>query len=656
MIEAAGNDHSLEWALSREWIETNGLGGYASSTIAHCHTRKYHGLFVANLHGQGGRHVLLSKVEDSVCTEEGEFHLSIHKYPMVYFPSPEQELPHFTYLLYPRFIYRTGSASVTKELMLVEGEDTLLLRYSFENYETPVRLRIRPLCAFRRIHALTHENDYLDPGTAKTGEGFSIEPYRGMPRLFFRCNKAIRLLNDFDWYRNFEYLAEKERGYDYREDLFMPGTIECTLDAGDELLLCLSLDEKGDIEGLWKGEAQRRRKRFRKTEGGALEKTRFFVQTVSNSAQAFIIRNARKTPAIVAGYHWFYVWGRDTLISLPGLTLYRGRRREAVEILKNIGALRKNGLIPNFVAEEGEARAYNSVDASLWYFWCVQELLKHTGDFNLIVRHFLPVMRDIAECYLRGIPGAVVHHESGLICAGDASTQLTWMDASVRGVPVTPRSGCPVEVNALWFNALSFLGELSREINLTVQFDLDREIERTKKSFNELFWSERTQCLADVWMPRTDSRDESVRPNQVFAVSLPHSPLDLERARLVMKKVTGELFTPYGLRTLSPRDSRYRGACEGSAESRDAAYHQGTVWPWLLGHYSEGVLKTSEHREDARNELLKIISALEAHLYDGGMGHISEIFDGDYPHCPRGCIAQAWSSAELLRLCALLEV
>ena len=656
MIETTENVHALEWWLSREWLETNGLGGYASSTIAHCHTRKYHGLLVANLHSRGGRHVLLSKIEDSVHSEEGRFYLSIHKYPMVYFPSREPELPRVTYPLYPRFTYRTGSDILKKELMLVEGDNTLILRYSLESDKKPYKLTIKPLLAFRGIHALAHENDSLNPHTANTEEGFSIAPYHGMPRLFFRCNKPVLLLSDSDWYRNFEYSAEKERGYEYQEDLFMPGTIECALEAGEELLLSVSLDEKQDIEKLWEREVQRRRRRFYETKGESSKRRGSFAQTLSNSAHAFIIRNAHNTPSVIAGYHWFYVWGRDTLISLPGLTIYRGRKKEALEILKHIGTLRENGLIPNFVAEEGNARAYNSVDASLWYFWCVQELLKHTGDIKLIARHFLPVMRDIAECYVRGIPGVVVHHENGLICAGDASTQLTWMDASVKGVPVTPRSGCPVEINALWFNALSFLKELSGEINLNVQFDLDEQIEKTKKSFNVLLWSDRTQCLADLWIPWMDSRDESVRPNQVFAVSLPYSPIDLERARLVMKKVTDELLTPFGLRTLSPRDPRYQSVCDGPAESRDAAYHQGTVWPWLLGHYGEGMLKTSEHRDATKHELMKIIFSMEAHLNDAGIGHISEIFDGEYPHRPRGCIAQAWSSAELLRLCALMEI
>ncbi|MCK9275657.1 MAG: amylo-alpha-1,6-glucosidase [Syntrophales bacterium] len=648
-----GNTLDFNNALTREWILSNGLGGYASSTILNCHTRKYHGLFVANLKNLQGRYVLLSKVEDSLIIDEKESNLSLHRYPLIFYPETTAELVRVTVNTCVDFMFRIDTAIVHKTVVFCRGENVLLLKYRISKAKSPHTLRIKPLIAYRGIHELSHENDYIYRNIDITKVGFSIAPYGDMPALIFACSRPVKIQDGSCWYRNFEYPEEKKRGYAFQEDLFMPAAIECTLRPDESFILCTSLSAKEDIEKMWKKESP------------TYSRKNLFVQKhittagkmmtrLSHAAELFIINEKESMPSVIAGYHWFYIWGRDTLISLPGLTFYRGRIKEGILILHAISHLRKGGLIPNFVKEEVREIAYNSIDASLWYFWCLQELLKVTENPTLM-RQFIPVMTEIIRCYMEGISCVFEHNdESGLISITNPSTQMTWMDASVNGMPVTPRFGCPVEINALWFNAVSFFKELSGKLNLEICLDLNAEIEKIKKNFMKYFWCSREQCLADTCDPAAKSQDSSVRPNQILAVSLPYSPLGKKEAELVMKKVKRELLTPFGLRTLSPKDSRYRGIYEGSPEQRDSAYHQGTVWPWLLAHYGEGLLKTAENKEKAENELRDIFSAMEGHFYEAGIGYISEIFDGDYPHRPRGCIAQAWSLAELIRLWKIL--
>jgi predicted glycogen debranching enzyme len=651
MVRVDCNNYpDINTLLKKEWLDTNGLGSYASSTILNCHSRKYHGLLVSNLDIPGGRFVLLSKLEDSIVVYGKEFFLSVHKYPMGFSPSDQQYLEQFTQDLYPRFTYRIGEIILHKELMLVHGENTLLIRYYLENAPVPVLMRLKPLLAYRGIHELTGENDFLRSNTYNLENGFSISPYEGMPDIYFQTNEKSRFHPSFQWYKNFEYLEERDRGFPYQEDLFVPGKLECSMSHEKEIMLCVSLSKTHNgIASLWKKESGRRKKPGKKTgRKSDLEKK------LNSSARHFIIKDREDRSSVVAGYHWFYEWGRDTLISLPGLTFYTGRIKEGVEILQNIAELRKDGLIPNCLSEKDEHRSYNSVDASLWYFWCVQEYLKKTGDLGFVKKYFWPVLIDIIINYYHGTPEHISFLDNGLLRAGDHFTQLTWMDAMVHGIPVTPRNGCPVEINALWFNALCFTRELSEEFDIKVEFDINRAIQNISDSFIRCFWIEDKNYLADLYMPDTETRDESVRPNQIFAASLPYSTLSKHKMLMVVKKVTEDLLTPYGLRTLSPFDSRYRGTYSGSPEQRDSSYHQGTVWPWLSGHYGEALLKSSENRSTARKQLKNILKNMEEHLLHAGLGHISEIFSGDYPHDPCGCIAQAWSVAETIRLCNLI--
>ncbi len=643
---------NLRASLEKEWLDTNGLGGYASSTILNCNTRKYHGLLIANLDVPQGRYVLLSSLEESVTSNKEEIFLSIHKYPMVYYPRGDMYVHEFNIDLYPSLTYHIGDIVLKKDMMLVYNENTLLVRYHIDRSPFPVILRLKPFIAYRNIHDLSRENIFIRPKTYRIKNGFFISPYEGMPNLYVQTNRPSRFFPAPQWYKNFEYTMEQDRGYPYQEDLFAPGMFEMRLSQGSDIIFYFSTRESQvKIKYTWEKEYKRRIEQ-RKILGNFKNDT--LIRRLCQPSGSFIIRDGKGRPSIIAGYHWFYEWGRDTLISLPGLCFYTGRIKDGLDILGEIVKRRKHGLIPNCISEDNNEASYNSADASLWFFWCIQEFLKITGDFETVKNYFWPVLIDILRQYYNGKPPFIELMNDGLLNVGNVQTQLTWMDAKVDNRPVTPRNGCPVEINALWYNALCFVNELSKKFGTKIEFDVEDVMMCTKKSF-EKFWIDEKGYLADLWIPDKQLRDESVRPNQIFAVSLPNSPLKEQMMVRVVNKVTGELLTPYGLRTLSPLDPRYRGTYQGDIKKRDMAYHQGTVWPWLLGHYGDALLRTSRHRQAAREKLREILANITNHLKHAGLQYISEVFDGDPPHEPGGCIAQAWSVAEIIRLSAEVE-
>lgn len=644
----------FEGLLQREWLDVNGRGGYASTTLLNCHTRKYHGLLTANLTYPAGRFVLLSKCEEYVRWKNRDWALSIHRYPDLYYPSHEHSLTHCSVALYPRFSFLFGDeVEITREYMLVSNEDTLLIRYHVERAPSDVTVSMRPLFAYRNIHALSQENDSLKDYCETVSRGFLIKPYEGMPPFYMQAHANADFTNQWLWYQNFEYESERIRGFSYHEDLFTPGSFSFNVEPDGEMLFrCSTHADDEDIERLWQRE-QEKRETEQKTSQKVCDNCDAWLRKATGS---YIIRNRQDRISVIAGYHWFYEWGRDTLISLPGLTFCLGRIDEGIEVLKSVASLMKGGRIPNNVSEEGEEGSYNSVDASLWFFWCLQEYLRVTGDGGRLVEDFWAVLLEIAESFVSGEQRHGTVLDNGLIQAGDESTQLTWMDATVHNLPVTPRYGCAVEINALWFNALSFLHELACKHERPLFFDAEGLIKKMKSAFHDAFWISDRGYLADTWNPQDGTCDVSMRPNQIFALSLPYPIVtDRKRGMSILKRVTEELYTEYGLRTLSPTDGRYRGKYEGNVEERDGAYHQGTVWPWLIGHYGEAILRYEEDRDAARKRLDQAVEALENHRWEAGIGHVSEIFSGDSPHKPDGCIAQAWSVAELVRLKDLLR-
>jgi predicted glycogen debranching enzyme len=453
---------------------------------------------------------------------------------------------------------------------------------------------------------------------------------------------------DFDgaafWYRNFEYSKERARGFDFTEDLFSPFALQFNLNHSRSVNLIASTERREASRALEYAQSEiERRRKIIESAPGRDELTRVLTAAAD---QYIVARGSQKT--VIAGYHWFSDWGRDTMIALPGLTLVTGRFDVARSILKEFARHVDRGMLPNRFPDADDPPEYNTVDATLWYFEAIRLLLAYTSDYEFVRDNLYGVLTDIIEWHVRGTRYGIRVCEDGLLCAGEAGVQLTWMDAKVGDWVVTPRRGKPVEIQALWYNALKFMEELAARFNDEASAKRYAAMALSAhESFNKLFWNEEASSLFDV--VDGDARDASIRPNQIFAASLPYSMLSLEHARRILETVEEELLTPYGLRSLSPRDSQYRPRYEGDSLSRDGAYHQGTVWAWLMGPFITAYTKAHDNSHEAREQSSKWLASFYTHLSEAGLGHISEIFDGDAPHNPDGCIAQAWSVAEVLR-------
>lgn len=632
--------------FEREWLETNGMGGYASSTIAGCHTRKYHGLLVSNLSNPKGKYVLLSKLDDAMVLANRELPLTAHRYVGGMVPDGEVPLG-FEHKGRPVFRYRYGNVTVTKEIVMVQGEDTVLVKYGCTQNRPGARLTIKPLIAYRDFHALTGENLFLRVRTFPIESGFVMSPYDGMPPLHMQLSGSFQFYPSPTWYRQFYYTNEQARGFDAAEDLFCPGVFELQLSQGESVVLGASTSPQSDLIGLWKAETDSR-KRARSGRGSALQKS------LRHAARQFVERGPSGDAAIIAGFPWFLAWGRDAMIALPGLLLGQGDDATYLQVLERFATQQRGGIIPNFLGHTPADNAYNSADAALWFAWAVQQyLVAHPRSAREIPAVVTSALAQTLRCYMNGTDHGIHMLPNGLLSVGSPAEQVTWMDANANGVPVTPRSGCPVEINALWYNFICFLASRGDRLGLRVEVDLPKLAALARESFNQRFWLSDPGYLADV--VDGDTVDRTLRPNQIFAVSLDFSPLDRSRAKSVVAVVQSELLTPVGLRTLARSDPRYCPRYEGGPAKRDSAYHNGTVWPWLIGHFGEALLNVSDDPAGAIETLEGCLSALEAHLDDAGVGSISEIFDAEVPHTPRGCISQAWSVAETLRLVDLVK-
>lgn len=645
-----------DFAQPREWLETDGQGGYASSTLSNNHTRRYHGLFVPNLTRPEGRHVLLSKLEDSLVFGDQETFFTAHSYPGLFFPDDPPPLAEFTLDHFPVFTYRIDGMVVKKSIMLPEGKSSLLVRYDLEKCPKDAVLRLKPFLAFRDYHALSHENTFLKNNPEWINNGFIIAPYEGMPALAIQTSRKSHFTPSGVWYKDFQYSEEFNRGFDGSEDLFLPGVFEVPVERKCTVILTVSLDKPlKNSSAAWQTEAVRRgrekkmdrqRITFGDNSDGELQRA------LLEAGRKFLIKQPSGKPAIIAGYPWFGSWSRDTLISLPGLCFHTDHLNEGIAILQEITTHEKDGLLPNFFTALGAPAAWNSVDSSLWYFWAIQELLGVTDDWDLIHQRFWPTMKRILSAFMKGTRFNTAIDDAGLLHSGDMQTALTWMDATVNMTPVTSRHGYPVEINALWYNALCFSRQLSERFNEPDLFDAGF-LPHLRTAFLETFWNGEDNCLGDVW--NDGKLDCSIRPNQIFAVSLPCSPLDADDQRFVVRVVREHLLTPFGLRTLAPSDSHYRRMYRGNPEERDRAYHQGTVWPWLIGPFGQAALACAENLDEEKETLrVYLHNFLSKHLLEAGIGCVSEVFDGNAPHSPGGCISQAWSVAELIRLSFLI--
>ncbi|MBL8025095.1 MAG: glycogen debranching enzyme family protein [Fibrobacteres bacterium] len=636
---------SFEALSSLEWLETNGKGGYSSSSVAMANTRKYHGLLVLPLKGKQEKYVLISSLEESLVVGSNEHWLSAHQYKGAVFPNGFSNLNRFSTTPVPTFIYNAGAVILKKEILMPDSEEAVMIRYTFVKNSGQAEIKIRPLIAYRNFHCLAKSNGYICGEKRKITGGFSMEPYADMPIMNIQCTHTMKFKGDENWFNNFEYQKEQERGFDCNEDLFSPTEISIPVSGNDEIILRFGIDNvTGKLSRHWQTSFDQRLL-FEKTLSGLTESRK----SLARSARQFITTTENGRKSVVAGYHWFLDWGRDAMIALPGLTLIHGSADDSLKVLEYFASYERNGLIPNFIHPTGDA-AYNTVDASLWFSWAVQHYCKATDNFESLKPIIWPALKNILAAHMRGTENKIKMLENGLITAGDEQTQLTWMDAMAYGHAVTPRWGCAVEINALWYNMLMFMSELSAELGDSLSIPDSLRI-RVKDSFMRIFWMDDRGYLADAVTP--ESRDLTIRPNQIFAASLPYTMLTKPQIKSVTDCVTNHLLTPFGLRTLSPADPRYRGRYAGCSDDRDSAYHNGTVWPWLMCHYGEAMLRSGTPM--ATEILRKWLNDFEKHLNEAGAGTVSEIFDGDFPHKPDGCIAQAWSVSEILRLHSILD-
>jgi len=639
-------------ALHREWLETNGLGGFASSTIIGLNTRRYHGLLVAATKPPVGRFVLLSKFEETLFIDGQAFELSANRYPGVVHPQGFRYLKQFRLDPFPIFTYEIEGIEIEKSVFMIQGENSTVVRYELKKSNHPelpknLWLELRPLIAFRDYHSTTHENGSINREVEERSGLASVTPYQGLPPMHLAHN-AVELRKTGDWYRNFEYDAERERGLDFSEDLLNPLVLRFDLRLRRQASVITSTEQRNVEKVVDYRQSEITRRRNAKLSSPVEDD---FVQTLAAAADQYIVsRGDQKT--VIAGYHWFSDWGRDTMIALPGLTLPTGKHEVARSILRTFAKHLDQGMFPNRFPDAGETPEYNTVDATLWFFEAARTYLAYTGDLEFVRSELYPVFADIIAWHVRGTRYGIKVDPSGLLNSGEPGVQLTWMDAKVGDWVVTPRRGKPVEIQALWYNALCIMKDLAQKLGDDTGQKRYRNMAAVASwAFNRLFWNEKTGCLYDV--VNGGPPDASIRPNQIFAVSLPHSMLSPERAKAVVEKVQEHLLTPYGLRSLAPSDPQYRGRYTGGPAERDGAYHQGTVWPWLMGPFITAYVKVNGDGETARRQAAAWLAPLKDHLADGGLGHISEILDGDAPQRPCGCIAQAWSVAEILR--ALVE-
>ncbi len=632
---------NLEFSLSRELIRSNRTGAYASRSIVGCHTRKYHGLLVVPQPAlDDDNHVLLSNFDETVIQHGFEFNLGIHKYPGgVYYPRGHKYVHEFSADPIPYNIYHVGGVVLKREMLFSQLADQFLIRYTLVNAHSPTKLRFKPFLAFRNVHFLSKANINVNTKYEKVPNGIRMKLYEGYSSLYMQFSKPPEYTHVPDWNYNIEYQMEMERGYEYQEDLFVPGFFEVDIKKGESIAFCAGTTEidPSIIKSEFDKEISRRI---------PLDS---FENCLINSARQFIVKKGRRTD-VIAGFPWFGRWGRDTFIALPGLTLVLGEEKLFREVIDTMIKDMKGPLFPNFGIKNKVA--YNSADAPLWFIWALQQYAYRLKKHNEVWKEYGGKIRDVLEGYRNGTPGFIHMQENGLIYAGQKGLALTWMDAIINEIPVTPRYGLPVEINALWYNAIRFAIELAI-LNEDEKFvnEWKELANKIPPAFVQTFWDDQKNYLADC--VDGDARDFSLRPNQVIATSLQYSPLDEEKRRKVIDIVQKELLTPRGIRSLDPKNLSYKGDCYGDRRTRDEAYHQGTAWPWLLGHFAEGYLKI--YGKQGVPFIKSLYQRFEEVMTEHGLGTISEIYDGDPPHTARGATSQAWSVAELLRIHDMIE-
>ncbi len=651
---------NFDEAIQKEWLITNGLGGYASSSVLGLNTRKYHGLLVAALHPPRDRTVCLAKLDEEISKGNKTYSLAINEFNGKFFSQEYNFLREFSINPFPKYIYKVPEINVEKSIFMPKGKNILVIKYKVTNRgSVKAKFNVFPLITCRHFHSVLQKEINFP--------SFSQKPAKRKIEISFTSPKVTvtigstgdRFIEKPNWIEHLFYRKESNRGESSIDDCFQPGSFEVMVPCKEEKEFIVAasasknkqefkeiMDEwiaKNKIGEKYESEISEREKLLTKSCRFHSEaQTSSWLKWILLATDAFLVNVSGGGRTVLAGYHWFESWGRDTFISLPGLLLVNGRFEEAKAVLSYFMRHSKKGLIPNFIQNGLGEPSYNTVDAALWYVNAVLQYLKYTGDLVFIKQELWENLKSIIESYIIGTKFGIFVDDDGLLEHGSG---LTWMDAKVDGEDVTPRAGKAVEIQALWYNALKIIQLLAIKFEEKDLVEKCGEMAaRARANFNHKFWNSQESWLFDVVGPTADS---SFRPNQIIATALDFTMLDENKSKAIIEAVQRELLTPCGLRTLSRRDSRYRGFYSGDRRNRDLAYHNGTVWTWLLGPYITAYVKIKKNSEKMLKDFLN--SVFSKQINEAGLGYVSEVFDGNHPHFPRGCIAQAWSTAEPLR-------
>jgi len=654
-VHRAGSRQAIEY----EWLIGNGIGGFAAGTIAEANTRRYHGLLLAALTPPGGRTLMVSKLDLSVHYLGRDYALFSNEFADGTI-APEGYLYLQSFHLdqgLPVWRYAVADALIEKRILMQPGRNATWVELKILRAASPLALTLTPLCTYRDYHG--HTQGGWIPNLQAGLDGVEITAFPGARAYRIRCEQAEFSARP-DWYWRFKHRAESARGLDDTEDLFCPGHFKLALSEGERACVLLSAEAMDGADF-----AAARRQIHRQQQlllQGLPAAAPDWIRQLALAADQFIVERYQdgQPPGktVIAGYPWFSDWGRDTMIALPGLTLALGRFDIAADILRTFAGHVSQGMIPNRFPEQGTIPEYNSADATLWFVHALEQYRLYSGD-SLLSKTLYPLLAEIIAWHRKGSRfGIKVDPDDGLLMAGEAGVQLTWMDAKVDDWVVTPRIGKCVEINALWYNALNIMTGLAEQFGTQAQAaDYRQSALQVKNSFKH-FWNESGQCLYDVIdgpegdLHADDQRyDSRPRPNQLLAVSLPHSPLCERQCQAVVDLCARELLTPFGLRSLAAAEPDYAAHYRGNPRQRDGAYHQGTVWAWLIGPFVDAHYRVYRDADKA----LSYLAPFRQHLGAACLGQISEIFDAEPPFTPRGCFAQAWSVAEILRVWCRLQ-
>ncbi len=632
---------NLEYSLNKEVLRSNRAGTYTSTTISGCNTRKYHGLLVCPIENFGGeKHVLLSTLDETILENGSEFNLGIHRFQGgTYEPKGHKYIRNVEFNRIPKITYRVGNVVLTKEQVLVEDEQQILIKYTLEDATMPVKLRLKPFLAFRQIHNLSKANMFVNRKFGKAQNGISLKLYEKYPDLFMQFNKKAEFIPVPDWYYNIEYLKELNRGYEYLEDLFVPGYFELPIKKGESVIFAA-----GTVEA----KTASLKQSFTNEKNNRLERTSF-LNSLDNAAEQFVMHKKNGTD-IIAGYPWYDSITRQTFVSLPGLCLSLNHPKSCINVIDTYLPYLKNGFFPDGINQKEPT--YNAADAPLWFIWALMKYFRKYNHATEIWEKYGKAIREILNTYKNSGLKYIGTTREGLVYAQKDNLPLTWMNALIDGKAVVQRDGMPVEINALWYNAICFAVELAGLAGDQSFADQWKGmIKKVGDAFVKTFWNEGHEHLADF--VKDGRPDWSVRPNMVIAIAMEYSPLSKEQKQSVLSVAEQALLTKRGLRTLSPEHLRYKGVVEGGQNERELAIHQGAVWPWLIQFFVEAYLKI--HKKSGLAFVKKLMDGFEDDITEHCIGTMSEMYNGNPPHKAKGAISQAWSVASVVYATHLVQ-